>query len=176
MKQMLAHWISLALQKALSAKNIRSGFQGTGIWPFNAEAVHAQCQPAEAYARGQLATTDVAATDTQNGTSTDPDDEEGNDGVPVAEHAAVDLQQEIPDPSVEHYFVDADPTNLQQPPDVRGVDPQAGPVESVTCFLSLPTLAPRVSSRVALEPLDFTRSLMLTFDDYINVVSRKRQA
>lgn len=77
---------------------------------------------------------------------------------------------------MEHFFVDADPADLQEQADVHTVEPEAGPVQSVTRFLSLPRLTPRVSNKARTESLDFTKSLMLTSQDYINVVSAKRQA
>ena len=44
-KQELCEWIAQALQKALSPKNIRSGFRKTGIWPLNSEVVSTQMLP-----------------------------------------------------------------------------------------------------------------------------------
>ena len=38
MKEMLAHWVSLALQKVLSSRNIQSGFRHTSIFPLNRQA------------------------------------------------------------------------------------------------------------------------------------------
>jgi hypothetical protein len=48
-KTTLVQWVSLALQKALSSSNIRSGFNATGIHPLNRLAIQAHMQPSEAY-------------------------------------------------------------------------------------------------------------------------------
>ena len=37
-KQDLAQWVNLGLKKAFTSKNIKSGFRGIGIQPFNKEA------------------------------------------------------------------------------------------------------------------------------------------
>ena len=39
-KQMLAHWVSLALRRALTPHNIKKGFSSTGILPFNRDAMN----------------------------------------------------------------------------------------------------------------------------------------
>jgi hypothetical protein len=44
-KKDLVEWVSLALQKALSTKNIKQGFKGTWIWPLNPEAVAGKMGP-----------------------------------------------------------------------------------------------------------------------------------
>jgi hypothetical protein len=38
-KEDLAEWVSLALERTLTANNIIQGFKGTGIWPLNLEAL-----------------------------------------------------------------------------------------------------------------------------------------
>jgi hypothetical protein len=52
-KQDLCEWTAQALQKALSPKNIRSGFRKTGIWPLNSEAISTQMLPSEGFEEGQ---------------------------------------------------------------------------------------------------------------------------
>jgi hypothetical protein len=52
-KQDLCKWTAQALQKALSSKNIRSGFRKTGIWPLNPDAVRTQMLPSEGFEEGQ---------------------------------------------------------------------------------------------------------------------------
>jgi hypothetical protein len=52
-KQDLCEWTAQALQKALSTKNITSGFKKMGIWPFNPEAVRNQMAPSTGFGEGQ---------------------------------------------------------------------------------------------------------------------------
>ena len=47
-KENLAQWASLALQKALTPRNILNGFRASGIWPLNPQALipnRRPCQP-----------------------------------------------------------------------------------------------------------------------------------
>lgn len=159
-KYTLARWISLALKKALSTQNIKSGFHGIGIWPLNAEAVNTQCRLSEAYRPREEQTTsagdplttnpttaDVQAADLPTTTprNVDMDEEEGGGVVPAAEELVVDLDEAV-DPSVEHFYVAPNPSEQQEEPAVEGVNPNGESMQSVTRFLSLPTLAPRVSN------------------------------
>ena len=50
-KEILAQWVSLSLQKALSESNIRSGFRGAGIFPLNPRVVDSYLVPSETYAQ-----------------------------------------------------------------------------------------------------------------------------
>jgi hypothetical protein len=48
-KEILAKWVSTALQKALSEKNFKSGFRTTGIFPFNPHTMDEKMDPSEFY-------------------------------------------------------------------------------------------------------------------------------
>jgi hypothetical protein len=48
-KEVLVTWVSSALTKALTHKNITSGFQTTGIFPFNPHAMQDKNRPSEFY-------------------------------------------------------------------------------------------------------------------------------
>jgi hypothetical protein len=48
-KEVLAKWVSTALQKALSEKSIKSGFRATRIFPFNSHAMDDKMGPSEFY-------------------------------------------------------------------------------------------------------------------------------
>ena len=48
-KETLAHWVSLALMKALSHKNITKGFTSIGIMPLNHIAVDGQFASSRAF-------------------------------------------------------------------------------------------------------------------------------
>jgi hypothetical protein len=49
MKEDLAHWVSLVLRKALSPENIKKGFEATGIWPFNSQAMDLKMGPSKEF-------------------------------------------------------------------------------------------------------------------------------
>jgi hypothetical protein len=48
-KEVLAKWVFVALEKALTKKNIKSGFCTTGIFPFNPHAMDEKMGPSEFY-------------------------------------------------------------------------------------------------------------------------------
>ncbi len=60
-------WVDKALDVVLSKRNIKSGFQVTGIWPFNPKAMDGRTKPNELY-----------VVDRNNSTS-DEDNEENYD-------------------------------------------------------------------------------------------------
>jgi hypothetical protein len=51
-KEVLASWVSAALQKSLTEKNIKSGFCTTGIFPLNPQAMDGKMGPNEFYRSG----------------------------------------------------------------------------------------------------------------------------
>jgi hypothetical protein len=61
-KQILAHWVSLGLRRALTPRNIQSGFRTTRIFSYNKNALNAHFGSNAAYNRG---CTKVAAVSTQ---------------------------------------------------------------------------------------------------------------
>ena len=48
-KSTLAHWVHLALRKALTKENISSGFRATGIYPLNRAAVNSYLAPSDIF-------------------------------------------------------------------------------------------------------------------------------
>ena len=48
-KNTLAHWMDLALKKALSKSNIVAGFRATWIWPLNLERIEAKVGPSRSF-------------------------------------------------------------------------------------------------------------------------------
>lgn len=103
------------------------------------------------------------------------DKEEGDDSLPTSKDVAVELE-ETHDPSVEHFFVDVDLLELHQQVQMVAGDPYEAAVDSVMQFLALAIPLSQVRSNTQEEALDFSKSLMLTSEQYINVVSRKKQA
>jgi hypothetical protein len=45
-------WVDKALDHLLTKHNIKAGFKGTGIWPFNLKAMENKTQPISAYIVG----------------------------------------------------------------------------------------------------------------------------
>jgi hypothetical protein len=52
-KEVLASWVSAALQKSLIENNIKSGFRTTGIFHLNPQAMDGKIGPSEFYMRDQ---------------------------------------------------------------------------------------------------------------------------
>ena len=48
-KETLAHWVLLALKKALTAQNIQKGFSATEIYPLNSQAMAKHLAPSEVF-------------------------------------------------------------------------------------------------------------------------------
>ena len=48
-KQTFAHWVSLALRRALTPHNIKKGLSSCGIFPFNSNAMSSHLRPSVAY-------------------------------------------------------------------------------------------------------------------------------
>jgi hypothetical protein len=95
-KEVLAKWVSTALQKALSEKNIKSGFRTIGIFPFNPHAMDEKMGPSEFYREvpanldSDLHTVDLAAPEslhTVNGTFVSHDDFTNQEEEPVLQAA-----------------------------------------------------------------------------------------
>jgi hypothetical protein len=51
-KEILASWVSAAFEKALTEKNVKSGFHTTCIFPFNPRAMDEKMGPSEFYRGG----------------------------------------------------------------------------------------------------------------------------
>jgi hypothetical protein len=62
-KEVLATWISLALEKALTEKNITSGFRSTGIFSYNPRAMDDKMGPSEFYKQVPMTIVEPEAVD-----------------------------------------------------------------------------------------------------------------
>ena len=60
-KEILAMWISLGLQRALTSSNIQAGFRGTGIWPLNSGMVEKYLGPTQPFECAEVEATDGSA-------------------------------------------------------------------------------------------------------------------
>ena len=71
----LCEWTSLALDKALTPKNIQAGFKKTGIWPLNENATTNSMQPSAGFQEGQAGFVPTVEEDSNNSSSSDEDEE-----------------------------------------------------------------------------------------------------
>ena len=79
-------------------------------------------------------------------------------------------------PLVTHFYVDADPADPNLAEDISAAKPKVQSLESITHFLTLPSIAPRMSQRHQDPIMDFTKSIILTSDEYIEAAAKLRQA
>ena len=84
---------------------------------------------------------------------------------------------EVPDSSASHCFVALDlADNGEGAVEITTIDAGEGEPESITRFLTLPTIAARASSKCRDPLLDFTKSKILTSDEYTAAVQRLNDA
>lgn len=84
---------------------------------------------------------------------------------------------EVPDSSASHFFVAPDPADSGEGAvEIATIDAGEGEPESITRFLTLPTIAARASSKRRDPLLDFTKSKILTSDEYTAAVQRLNDA
>lgn len=190
-KDVLAQWVSLVLRKALSVNNIQKGFSATGIFPLNFHAVDSHLLPSEVFttpdgdaqhghghddasAGETIAAEDAVQTEGQAQCTS----EEGEEGD-IPQVGAADLQAdltEVPDSNSEHFFVDADPSNPATADEVIGLEASLDGVESITRFITLPTVVARVNARHRDPIMDFSKSIMLTSEQYISAAAQVQEA
>jgi hypothetical protein len=78
----------------------------------------------------------------------------GSGGVNIA----AELDQ-VPAPTVSHFFVDADTSDPAIAEEAAELDPSVSNPESITHFLTLPTITTRAPRRRFINPIvDFTKS------------------
>ena len=192
-KSTLAHWVHLALRKALTKDNIKSGFRATGIYPVNPAALNSYLAPSEIFATS----TDAAAagnpsenhqaSQVNNGTAEhendgmqEPDEPILESNFPVDEARSLEMEiefAEIPDSSASHFFVTPELGDCEEgAAQIASIDNAEGEPESITRFLTLPTITTRACSRSRDPLLDFTKSKILTSDEYTAAVERLNDA
>ena len=71
----LCEWTSLALDKALTPKNIHVGLKNIGIWPLNENAITNSMQPNAGFRKGQAGFVPTIEEDSSNSSSNDEDEE-----------------------------------------------------------------------------------------------------
>ena len=182
-KDVLSQWVSLALRKVLFASNIKKGFNATRIFPLNFHAVDSHLLPSEVFTALDGVAEHMHGGDEEQGRmaahvgNEEQPETRGEDDVPSA--GATDLEADIakvPDSNVEHFFVDADPSNEATAVEVLGFEGDPDGVESITRFLTVPIVAQRVNARHRDPIMDFNKSIMLTSEQYISAAAHVQEA
>ena len=189
-KDTLAQWVSLGLRRALNPNNIKKGFSATGILPLNFNAVQEHMRPSQTYRYTEVqepqqgegppeASHEPPTSGTVAGSARE--EPEGNEheerNVPDIQSADIEAElAEVPDSSAVHFFVDADLTDPTIADEVVGLEQNADAVGSITQFLTLPTVAARINPRKRDPILDFSKSIMLTSEQYINAAAQMKEA
>ena len=146
-KEILANWVSLALKKALTTKNIQGGFRGAGIWPLNLEAMKLKMGPSEGFKRS---------------TATE---------VHCEEEQMNDIMEEGLPPAPTHAtHVDSLETHAEIDVGLRDddIEERLESPTTITTFLRMPqVVVSRLSTRI--EPLvDYSQSQILTSDEHVD--------
>lgn len=120
---------------------------------------------------------DSSATAGDEGTSEREDEGEEERTIPAVNRVEIEAEfAAVPDSNVQHFFVDADPSLPEAASEVVGFEADAAGEGSITQFLSLPTVAARVNRRSKDPIMDFSKSIMLTSDQYINAAAQLKEA
>ena len=93
-------------------------------------------------------------------------------------HAAkigTDLVQE-PNPTSIHFFVDIEPCDRESYREAIDVDHPNRDLDSITTFLTLPTNTARIESKKKYPVINFSKSLILTSEQYITVVQEMKNS
>ena len=76
--------------------------------------------------------------------------------------------------ATEHYFIASNSADNITIDEIATIDPIVENPKSIITFLTLPTTTPRAMSRRWDPIMDFTKSLILTLDEYVNAVLEVR--
>lgn len=169
-KKQICEWTSQALEKSLTAKNIKSGFKKTGIWPFNEHAILGSMQPSRGFEEGQDGYVPPLSDESEGeefgrGEECVRGDHELNEepaairGINISKHFYVD----VPNPEESNYergkqHIAIDPKFLDEV--------QTSNNNNIAQFLSLPELIPAKKRKRQQPLLDFTQSIILTSKVY----------
>lgn len=124
----------------------------------------------DGHARESSATAD-------DGISEREDEGEEERTIPAVDRAEIEAEfAAVPDSNVQHFFVDADPSLPEAASEVVGFEADAAVEGSITQFLTLPTVAARVNRRSKDPIMDFSKSIMLTSEQYINAAAQLKEA
>ena len=166
-KEDLVEWMSKGLQKALTVTKITKGFTATGIWPLRPSAMDPYMQPSACYVEPVVQKEDNASDKEE---TTQENIEATEDFVP---------ETQATEGTGEQYFVDAEVGS--DTPSSDSIDTKAGSEGEMTNNATRRNLFPlpqveRPARRVSREgePLiDYSKSIIMTSDDYIAAVMAK---
>ena len=150
-KTTLAQWVSLGLRKALTSSNIVSGFRGTGIWPINPAAMNSKLTSSEIFCQTSIA---EVGEEMEGGRGPTEQPESGSErtgdfDVPLEAGSSRSMEAEfdkVPDSTAAHFFVAPDHTDEEVANELARLELNEGEPESITRFLTLPTIAARANS------------------------------
>jgi hypothetical protein len=179
-KEDLCHWVCLALRKALSAENIQKGFKKTGIWPLNPQAVDDMMGPSLAFV--DTVETAALSSDLEEEQDLQLDD-------PLIEEV---LEERVPSSQGERvqYFVRPAAGAVETTAgenDTLDIDYDFGAQEGgptgaghsegrLQRLLELPRIGrPAKKPRASEVLIDYSKSIILTRDDYIHMMAEKER-
>lgn len=102
-------------------------------------------------------------------------EEEGEDTIPTGDEIAIELEKKM-NPDVDHFVVQVGGDDPNTPTDIVGLDIELGDVDSMTRLFTLPSLVPQLNHRQRDPALKFSKSLILTSDEYVAAVEQRSQA
>ena len=158
-KEELAEWVGIALKKVLTPIKIMKGFEATGIWPLQPNAMDKYMAPSTCYIES----------------SEDEDGDDGEEEVPVCSNAgAEDLipeTQELP----QQYFIQSE-SDSDDCSGNSNSDSEGGPSTMVQQNLfPLPRIErhARRASQTSEPLIDYSKSILMTSDEYIAAMTTK---
>ena len=186
LKETLAYWISLALRKACTIKNITSDFASSSIIPFNRHAIDDQFGPSRTFVAATEEVVDIPqeTVNQEEGRNKDGEcniENEGDDAplenVPLLDDAEIAMDFAAnPTAGPKHFFVGPEQSEGVKDDDLIGLELDDVEENSITQFLTLPTITARSNPRRRDPILDFTKSIILISEDYISPTRSKREA
>ena len=88
---------------------------------------------------------------------------------------AIELNQ-LPIPGTQYFFVNRDSVDPVLNDEITGLDNDGNEPESITCFLTLPTITQRCNPHTKDPIVDFSKSVILTSDQYIAATTQMQQS
>jgi hypothetical protein len=190
-KTVLAQWVSLALQRALTESNIRNGFRATGIWPLNKDAINHHMLPSARFIQANPGNIDNGQSEDDEGDNStmEEDDqfnnehaEERRSGIQICDSQAILPNQ----PVREQYFIGSYEPQLQSNSRRMASGSNNGSETqthgnalqpSIHSFMQLPqVVVQRRPRRTREEPLvDYRKSIMLTSEQYLQNMELKAE-
>ena len=173
-KEDLCGWVCLALWRTLSPSNIEKGFRKIGIWPFNSHAVDDKMGPAEAY-------NIVGEPSNSDGEEAFHGDDllipEGEDKVPESQPDEVQffMKPEGGDNNASESELSSD-NNIDDDVHNRPEGSENAQHLQVRQMLELPRIGrPPKRQRREEVLVDYSQSIILTKDDYMDMMAEKER-